>query len=171
MNFKDQLKKENNQAIARENEKKAEAEKLAREPIPEKELNRLAAEMANTIKDLFLNKRTSFNYDYGKIFKNRKTNFRLEVFRHWSFRPITRIGEGGGYYKDFLPDSIYFTQNDHDMIPTDLYATKHHLEQLFRAVKNILDDEGILSDWEINSNLGKANYRAYIKCDSEGKII
>ena len=59
------------------------------------------------------------------------------------------------------------------MIPTDLYCTKKHLEQLLNAVKEILEKDGCEFTWKLDENrysTAKLNIAAFIKCDKDGRI-
>lgn len=174
MSFKDELKNEANNVVDAEKKIKRLEEQRAREPIPKVELEKMAEEMAENIRAL-LKQRVQdkiIQYDYSKIFKNKKVNFRYEVYRGWTYYPITAVSDSVGFYRDVLPYNMYFYQSDHDFAPTDLYAVPRHLEQLFNAVKRMLEKDDIIVTWAIeNREYGKVNFEAYIKCDSEGRII
>ncbi len=172
MGFKDELKQEYNHQEA-EKRRLEEERKL---PIPDDELNILANELANTIKENL--KRCVSNkyisYDFGGFKKKKKVNFRYESRYHW----LTECDSNKSYGYKFghiIPGCKYFLESEHDMSPTTLYYYNPvHITQFFSAVKSILEKDGCIVDYHrTKSKYGHDDLRfdVYIKCTENGEII
>ena len=182
MGFKDELQKVVDKKNNAENEKKAADEARSKEKIPEGDLKALAQDIATRFKNKLREEVNGkkITYDYHKLFKSMKVNYRYQVGKRFSYHPVVPTKRDfPDYYEneELLPFSEYYSvYNSSEWKPTDIEVTPLNLEQIMNAVKELLAEDEVTFTWVktpiiYGSDDFYLDITAYIRCDSSGNVI
>lgn len=177
MSFKDELQNMVDEKAAEERR----ARDTAKAPIPEATVNELAAFMAPIFKQSIKGSVAAkcFTYDVKTTLlkKLKRVNYRYAARAFWSIHATGVLSNPKINWENtyFPKNTPFFREVEHDMSPTDLYfASEAHLDQVFGAVKRLLEADGISVTYEKKWNgeyLSTLTFEAFVPCDSEGNIL